>query len=97
MRRGSTKFYAFEGKPCPTQPCALPHAHDTMGTTHVSVRLTGEQIVRVDAMAPRFSTRFRAATRSDILRGLILTALEVIEAEARAEQKAAKRRKGGRS
>ncbi len=46
-----------------------------MSTNHVSVRLDAETIARIDGMAPQFSTQFRRATRSDVLRALILTAL----------------------
>jgi predicted transcriptional regulator len=54
-----------------------------MSTNHVSVRLDDETIARVDALAPQFSTQWRAATRSDVLRGLILTALAAREAADR--------------
>jgi hypothetical protein len=47
-----------------------------MSTNHVSVRLDAETMARVDALAPAFSTEWHAATRSDILRGLILDALD---------------------
>ena len=43
----------------------------TMSTSHVSVRLDAQTMARVDALGPLFSTRWRRATRSDILRGLI--------------------------
>ena len=46
-----------------------------MSTNHVSVRLDAETIARIDALAPQFSTEHRLATRSDVLRALILTAL----------------------
>lgn len=46
-----------------------------MSTNHVSVRLDAETIARVDALAPQLSTQWRPATRSDVLRALILTAL----------------------
>jgi hypothetical protein len=49
---------------------------NTMSTSHVSVRLDAETIARVDALAPQFSTHWRPATRSDVLRALILTALD---------------------
>ena len=57
-----------------------------MTTNHVSVRLEPEVMARVDALGPIFSTKWRPATRSDILRGLILDGLGRLEAEARAEQ-----------
>lgn len=50
-----------------------------MSTNHVSVRLDAETMARVDALAPLFSSEWRPATRSDILRGLILDALERFE------------------
>ncbi len=53
-----------------------------MSTSHVSVRLDAQTMARVDALAPLFSTRWRRATRSDILRGLILEALSRLEREA---------------
>ncbi len=46
---------------------------------HVSVRLDPEILARVDALAPRFSTEWHAATRSDILRALVLDALARFE------------------
>ncbi|MEP7124435.1 MAG: hypothetical protein ABJE95_26140 [Byssovorax sp.] len=53
-----------------------------MSTNHVSVRLEPEIIARVDALEPHFSTQWRPATRSDVLRALILTALASHEAQA---------------
>jgi hypothetical protein len=50
-----------------------------MSTSHVSVRLDADTIARVDALAPQFSTQWRPATRSDVLRALILSALEGYE------------------
>jgi hypothetical protein len=55
-----------------------------MSTRHVSVRLDAETIARVDALAPRFSSPYRPATRSDVLRALILTALADQEKAGRA-------------
>ena len=49
-----------------------------MSTRHVSVRLGTETIARVDALATRFSSPYRPATRSDVLRALILTALAAL-------------------
>lgn len=51
----------------------------TMSNNHVSVRLDAETMARVETLAPLFSTRWRRATRSDIFRALILTALECYE------------------
>jgi hypothetical protein len=56
----------------------------TMSTRHVSVRLGTETIARVDALAPQFSSPYRPATRSDVLRALILTALAGLEEAGRA-------------
>ena len=53
-----------------------------MSTNHVSVRLDAETMARVDALTPIFSTKWRIATRSDILRGLILSALDRFEDES---------------
>ena len=50
-----------------------------MSTRHVSVRLGTETIARVDALAPQFSSPYRPATRSDVLRALILSALAALE------------------
>ena len=61
---------------------------DTMSTNHVSVRLDAETIARVDALAPQFSTPWRPATRSDVLRGLILDALANQEEPVRRESAA---------
>jgi hypothetical protein len=50
-----------------------------MSTIHVSVRLDDGTMARVDALAVKFSVEWRTATRSDILRALIHTALELYE------------------
>jgi hypothetical protein len=50
-----------------------------MSTNPVSVRLDAETMARVDALTPAFSTQWRPATRSDVLRGLILAALDRFE------------------
>jgi hypothetical protein len=62
-----------------------------MPTNHVSVRLDTGTMARVDALGPKFSTEWRTATRSDILRGLILDALERYEKPARARGAAARK------
>jgi len=51
----------------------------TKHVNHVSVRLDAPTMLRVEALAPVFSTEWRTATRSDVLRGLILDALERYE------------------
>ena len=50
-----------------------------MSTKHVSIRLDEATLARVDALASEFSTEWRGATRSDILRALIQRALELYE------------------
>lgn len=47
-----------------------------MATIHVSVRLDEATMARVDALRPHFSTHWRSATRSDILRVLIRVGLD---------------------
>jgi len=61
-------------------PTGLPH--------HVAVRLDAENLARVDAVAPMYSQPWRRATRSDLLRIVILTGLE-------AEERRAQRHKRG--
>ena len=46
---------------------------------------------RVDALGPIFSTPWRVATRSDVLRGLILDGLPTMEAKLKADHKPQKR------
>ncbi|MEP7121477.1 MAG: hypothetical protein ABJE95_11225 [Byssovorax sp.] len=50
---------------------------------HVAVRLDNPTLERVDALKDVLSTAWHEATRSDILRALILTGLEHLEAEHR--------------
>jgi hypothetical protein len=47
--------------------------------THVSVRLANTEIDRVDALIARCSTRWHQATRSDVLRLLLIQGLESAE------------------
>ena len=47
-----------------------------MATQHVAVRLDEHTLARVDALIPSFSTPWRKARRSDVLRALILAGLE---------------------
>ena len=51
---------------------------------HVAVRLDNATLVRVDALREVLSTEWREATRSDILRALILKGLERLEHEHKA-------------
>jgi hypothetical protein len=48
-----------------------------MATKHVAVRLDEQTLARVDALIPALSTPWRHAKRSDVLRALIHTGLEV--------------------
>jgi hypothetical protein len=50
---------------------------------HVAVRLDNPTLERVDALKDVLSTAWHEATRSDILRALILTGLEHLEQEHR--------------
>jgi Arc/MetJ-type ribon-helix-helix transcriptional regulator len=47
-----------------------------VGKNHVSVRLDPPTLARVDALIPQVSVGRRSATRSDVLRALIVRALE---------------------
>lgn len=47
-----------------------------VGKNHVSVRLDPPTLARVDALIPLLRIEGRAATRSDVLRVLIASALE---------------------
>ncbi len=47
-----------------------------VGKNHVSVRLDPPTLARVDALMPLLRIEGRAATRSDVLRALIASALE---------------------
>ena len=76
----------------------------TMSTNHVSVRLDAETIARIDALAPELSTELHVATRSDVLRALILTALArhqaadpVVVVPPRADRRRAGRGRAGKS
>ena len=50
-----------------------------MRRRHISVRLTEEQIVRVDDLIPQLSGQYKAVTRSDVLRVLVEDALPRFE------------------
>ncbi len=53
-----------------------------MNSRHVSVRLTKDRIVRIDALISWFSTEYKTVTRSDVMRALLDYALPRFEAEA---------------
>jgi hypothetical protein len=46
---------------------------------HVGVRIDPATIARIDALVPLFSTKAREATRSDLLRIVILAGLQRLE------------------
>jgi hypothetical protein len=46
---------------------------------HVSVRMTKAEIERIDALIERCSTSWRQATRSDVMRFLLIQGLECVE------------------
>ena len=52
-----------------------------MSTLFVSIRLDEATMARVDALVPQFSSEWRRATRSDVLRALIVVALSHYERE----------------
>ena len=52
---------------------------------HVAVRLDPETLTRVDSIRALLDTEWRNATRSDVLRMLILNGLEPFEKEHKAE------------
>jgi hypothetical protein len=45
----------------------------------LSVHLTGDELARVDTLIPRFSTRRRRATRTEVLRKLALLGIGLVE------------------
>jgi hypothetical protein len=52
---------------------------------HVAVRLDNETLLRIDAIRTLLDTEWRDATRSDVLRLLILKGLDHFEKKHRAE------------
>jgi hypothetical protein len=52
---------------------------------HVAVRLDDETLTRIDAIRPLLGSEWRDATRSDVLRLLLLDALAHVEKKHRAE------------
>ncbi len=65
-----------------------------MATKHVAVRLDEQTLARVDALIPDFSTPWHPAKRSDVLRALIHTGLEVQARGGPEGPKARKRSRG---
>jgi hypothetical protein len=47
--------------------------------THVAVRLDTATLARIDALAPLLSSEWHTATRSEVLRALLLVSLEDAE------------------
>ena len=62
-----------------------PPARPPVRTVHASVRLNAEDLARIDAQIPILSPRWRRATRSDVLRELILDGLAARELKEGAE------------
>jgi hypothetical protein len=48
---------------------------------HVAVRLDAEHVAQVDALIPLFSKPWRDATRSDVLRALVIAGFKTIKAD----------------
>jgi len=48
-------------------------------TELVAVRLDEEMVKRIDALRPNFSTEWHVATRTDIVRGLIVSRLDALD------------------
>jgi hypothetical protein len=63
---------------------------------HVGVRLSDDLLARVDALGPGLSTPWYRASRSDILRAVIVAGLPVLEARTPAPSKPATKRGGKR-
>ena len=59
--------------------------------THVTFRVEPALRRRLDALIPYFSSPWYRATRSDVVRALILAALRVIEEAVKAPKKGAPR------
>lgn len=66
-----------------------------MSTNHVSIRLDEATMARIDALGDVFSTEWHVATRSDILRALILLSLERYERELGLVRASAEAREAG--
>jgi hypothetical protein len=58
----------------------------------VPVRLTEDELSRVDALIPRFSTRRRRATRAEVLRALASRGLDALEAKEAPPRSTTRRR-----
>lgn len=50
----------------------------------VAVRLEQKDIARIDALTPRFSATWHKATRSEVIRALLLSSMDEAEAKAAA-------------
>lgn len=61
---------------------------------HVAVRLDPDTVMRVDALQPFLATQWREATRSDVLRLLLLDGLRHYEKKHREELGAAPKEAG---
>jgi hypothetical protein len=58
----------------------------------IAVRFERELLARIDAVAPKLSTDWRQASRSDVIRALVVKALPLFEGEG--EEPEHKPRKG---
>jgi hypothetical protein len=56
-------------------------------TEHVAVRLSPATVARLEALRPHYSTKYHAATRSDMLRMLVLLALDIAEKQIAKDKK----------
>lgn len=61
---------------------------------HVAVRLDQETLARIDAIRPLLTSEWRDATRSDVLRSLLLAGLVAYEKEHAVELGAPPRSRG---
>src|SRR5262249_12313354 len=57
---------------------------DRKARAHVTFRFELELLARVDTLIPYYSSPFRRATRSDVVRALILASLPGVERAAKA-------------
>src|SRR5262245_48872976 len=68
----------------------LPMSVARKTAAHVTFRAKLELLARVDTLIPYYSTPFRRATRSDVVRALILASLPGVESAAKAAKNVAR-------
>jgi len=66
-------------RPRPASKRTAPARRAREPTAHVNVRLARSYVARIEALRPRYSRPWHKATRSDVLRVLILRGLDAIE------------------